>query len=118
MTWARVTLVAGLLLLFVAFAYGTENDRSVSVVGQRYDCGAAISPSWLVPGAPETTLSPGQGQSENERRAATACGQVIRESRVAMLTAMGVGGLLALIGWTVLREQDQPEPHQVDTVRR
>jgi hypothetical protein len=113
MAWARVALVVGLLLLFAAFAHGTESHKSVSIADQRYDCGAAISPSWLVSGTPDVTLQ-AQGQGpEHEGLAATACGHVIRESRIAMLTVMGAAALLALIGWGVLRERGEPQPPQM-----
>lgn len=105
MAWARVAVVAGLMLLFAAFAFGTEHHRSASIAGQTYGCGAAIPASWFAPGTPDATLSAQRQGSADERRAAAACDDLIRESRVVTLTAMGVGGLFVVIGWTVLRER-------------
>jgi hypothetical protein len=108
MIWARVALAGGLCLLALAFAFGTEDQRSASVLGQNYDCGATISASWLVPGTPDQTLNPGPGATAEQRRASSACSPVIHQARVMILTTMAVACLLALIGWTALREQAEP----------
>jgi hypothetical protein len=91
MVWARLALVGGLLVLVAAFAVGTEQHRSTVVAGQSYDCGAAISGSWLMSGTPD--LAP------------SVCGSVIRQSRVLVVGTMGVGGLLALAGWSAIRRR-------------
>jgi hypothetical protein len=93
MVWARGALVSGLLVLLAAFAVGTEVDRSTVVAGQSYDCGAAIPASWLVSGTPGS--------------APAACGPVIRQSRVLVMGAMGVGGLVALVGWSAVRRRSE-----------
>lgn len=115
MVWARVALAVGLLLVCAAFAFGTEVHRSTSVMGQSLDCGASISPSWLVPGTPDQT-SLGAGATAEERRLADACRPVIQQSRVVILAIMGVGGLLALVGGTVIRERRELEPRQATPV--
>ncbi|RNM16731.1 hypothetical protein EFL26_04235 [Nocardioides pocheonensis] len=112
MVWARVVLAGGLLLLVAAFSLGTQ-PQSVVVDDQIYSCDAAIAPSWLEPGTPDQTLSPGSAATADQRRAATACGPVIHRSRVALLSAVGLGGLLALIGWTAIREQRAPAPREL-----
>jgi hypothetical protein len=112
MVWARVLLAGGLILLFAAFGLGTQ-PRSVSVDNQTYDCGAAIATSWLVPGTPDHTLSPGPAATADQRRTAAACNRVIHQSRVAIMTAMGMGGLLALIGWAAIRERRTSEPRHL-----
>jgi hypothetical protein len=104
MVWARVVLAGGLLLLVAAFGFGTQ-PRSVPVDDQTYDCGAAIAASWLVPGTPDHTLSPGPAATADQRRTAAACNPVIHQSRVAILAAMGMGGLLVLVGWAAIRER-------------
>lgn len=86
MTWLRAALTAGLLVLLVAFAVGTERELTTSVEGRSESCGAAIPVSWLVSGTPDHPRP--------------ACGPVVGRSRVLVLTAMGAGGLLALVGWT------------------
>ena len=99
MKWAKAALAGGLLVLVATFATGTENGLSATAMGQTRDCGPAISASWLVPGTPDQA-HPGAAATHEERRAATACRPVIHESRVLTLTIMGVGGLLALVGWS------------------
>ena len=112
MVWAKVALAGGLLLLVAAFGLGTQ-PRSASVGHQTYYCDAAIAASWLVPGTPDQTLNPGSAATADERRGAAACGPVVHESRVATLSAMGLGGLLALIGWTAIGERRERQPRQV-----
>ena len=102
MIWAKVALVGGLLVVMAAFATGTENQLSTSVADQAYDCGPSISASWLVSGTPDQA-HPGPAAGPDERRAAAACGPVIDEARVLVLTVMGLGSLLALVGWTSTR---------------
>lgn len=101
MIWAKAAVASGLLVLLAAFAIGTENGLSTSVTGQTHDCGSAISASWLVSGTPDQAQL-GSTATEEEQRAARACGPVIHESRTLILTTMGVGGLLALVGWTAI----------------
>lgn len=115
MVFAKVALASGLLLLFAAFALGVD-QRSTSIIDQSNDCGAAISPSWLVPGTPDRILNPGSGASAEERRTAAECRPVVNQARVLIMTTMGVGGLLAVIGWTVLRERRESTPRQLTSV--
>jgi cytochrome c-type biogenesis protein CcmH/NrfG len=112
MTWAKAALAGGLLVLFTAFAIGTENGLSTSVMGQTQDCGPAISASWLVSGTPDQA-QPGSAASDDQQRAAPACGPVIREARVIMLTIVGVGGLFALVGWTAVSARREAGPRAV-----
>lgn len=112
MTWAKAALTGGLLVLLATFAIGTENQLSTLVMGQTQDCGPSISASWLVSGTPDRA-QPGLATTDGERRAATTCGPVIREARVLLLTIMGVGGLLALVGWTALSTRREVLPRAV-----
>jgi hypothetical protein len=112
MVWAKVVLAGGLLLLFAAFGLGTQ-PRTVSVDDQTYYCGAAIAASWLVPGTPDHVLSPGPAATADQRRTAAACNPVIHQSRVAILSAMGLGGLFALVGWAAIRERRTSEPRHL-----
>jgi hypothetical protein len=98
MMWAKAALVGGLLMLVAAFAIGTEKQLSASVLGQTQDCGPSISASWLVPGTPDRT-HPSSAATDDERRAAGACRPVVHEFRVLVVTVMGLGCLLALVGW-------------------
>ena len=103
MIWAKAALAGGLLVLLAAFAIGTENQLSTLVMGQTQDCGPSISASWLVSGTPDPATQPGSAANSDQRRVAAACGPVLRESRVLVLVTMGVGCLLALLGWTAIR---------------
>ena len=116
MVWAKTALAGGLLVVLAAFAFGTEHHRSTLVMGHDVDCGAAISASWLVAGTPDPGLDPGPGATVEDRRAAAACSPVVRQSRVVILGAMGVGGLVALVGWTGLRGQRAGRLRQVTAV--
>ena len=92
--------MGGLLVLVAAFATGTETQLSASVAGQAYDCGPAISASWLVSGTPDLT---GPAATVDEQRVAAACSAVVGESRVLVLALVGAGSLLALVGWSAIR---------------
>ena len=106
MKWAKAALAGGLLVLFATFAISTENELSATVMGQTRDCGPAISASWLVSGTPDQA-HPGAAATHDERRTATACRPVIHESRVVTLAIMGVGGLLALVGWSSVSRRSE-----------
>ena len=68
-------------------------------------------------GTPDRT-GPGTTRSGDERRVATACGAVVRESQVLVLALVGVGSLLALTGWTAVRASgEQPTSERRDGVR-
>jgi hypothetical protein len=109
MTWAKAALSGGLLVLLATFGVGTENMLSTSVMGQTQYCGSAIPTSWLMSGT-AYQRQPGSAATDDEKRAAAACGPVVHESRLFILTIMGVGGLLALVGWTAIstRREDVP----------
>ncbi|WP_310526791.1 hypothetical protein [Nocardioides sp.] len=116
MIWAKAALAGGLLVLLAAFATGTENQLSASVMGQAQDCGPSISASWLVSGTPDQA-QPGSAATDDERRTAASCGPAIHESRVLIVTIMGMGCLLALIGWTAIGTRRETVPHTVTPAR-
>ena len=103
-------------MLVAAFGIGTENELSTSIAGQTYDCGPSITASWLVSGTPDQAQL-GLAATDEEQRAAGACGPVIHESRVLILTTMGVGGLLALVGWTAISTRREAVPGTVTPAR-
>lgn len=116
MTWARVTLTAGLLVLLATFAVGTEHELSASVDGRIQACGISMPSSWLVSGTP-AHLGAEATVTDDERRAAAACAPVVRRSRMLLLSAVGVGGLLALVGWTgVSTRREDAAPSVLRTV--
>lgn len=115
MTWAKAALTGGLLVLFATFGVGAETMLSTSVMGQTQYCGSAIPTSWLMSGT--AYERPGSAATDDERRAATACGPVVHESRLLMLTIMGAGGLLALVGWTAISTRREDVPRTVAHAR-
>jgi hypothetical protein len=109
MIWAKAALAGGLLVLLAAFAIGTENQLSTSVMGQTQDWGPSIPASWLMSGT-SAQARLGSAATHDERRAAAACRSVIRESQVLIVASMGMGCLLALVGWTAIRMRGQVVP--------
>jgi hypothetical protein len=99
---SRAALVVGLLVVLVAFGYGVEKQTSATVAGERIGCGAPISASWLVSGTDYPSIA-GPGTTE-ERAATAACDTVVRRARIGVLSTMTAGALLALVGWTAMRE--------------
>lgn len=63
-------------------------------------------------GTPDRT-KPGSAVTPDERRVASACSAVVHESRVLVVTIMGLGALLALGGWGAARRQGEAVPLQV-----
>jgi hypothetical protein len=116
MAWAKIVFATGLLVVFGAFAFGTEHRTSAELMGGTHACGPSISASWFVTGTPSPMLNPGSGASAEERRVAAACGSVIRHSRVSVMLTMGAGGLLALAGWAALHKRPETEPGQISPV--
>ena len=105
---SRAALVAGLLVVLATFAYGVETTASTVVAGQDVNCGPVISASWLVSGTPDRMNGAGFDTRSAERRAADPCRPVIQRARAGVLSAMAAGALLALVGWTALREPRTP----------
>ena len=100
--------MAGLVLVLAAFAYGVEGTASTTVAGQDVDCGPAISASWLVSGTPDRMNGAGLDTRGAERRAADPCRPVVQRARAGVLSTIAAGALLALLGWTALREPSAP----------
>ena len=96
-------------MVLLAFSVGTEHQRSTHVTGRTHACGAAISAPWLVSGTPDAARTRGHAADAQPGEAA-ACGRVIRQSRVVLLTTMGMGGLVALVGWTTILARREVEP--------
>ena len=105
---SRAALVAGLIIVLAAFAYGVEGTASTTVAGEDVDCGPAISASWLVSGTPDRMSGAGFDTRSAERRAADPCRPVVQRARAGVLSTMAAGALLALLGWTALREPREP----------
>ena len=98
---AVATLVLGLVLLAAGFAWGTS-PRSAVLGGDRFTCDAVVPSSWLVPGAAAATRP---GATSAERR---ACAAATAPVRWAVGGLLGLGALLALVGWTAAREMGSP----------
>lgn len=110
MVWAKAALVGGIVLVCAAFAVGAEQQSSAVVEDQSYICGPSISASWLVSGTPDL-MSPGPATSADSRPGVVECRAILNRSRVLVVTSIGVGGVLALIGWTgVSRRRESSSP--------
>lgn len=96
---ARLVLAVGVLLWTGGFAVGTE-PRSATVGGREVSCGTPLPVSWLVPGATAPTEG-APGSTAAERR---ACHASVVEGRWLSGGALGLGALVALVGWTAGRE--------------
>lgn len=112
MMWAKAAVAGGLLVVLAMLAIGTEAQLTTSVMREIQDCGPSISASWLVSGTPDQT-QPGSAATDDERRVAAACGPVVREARVPILTVMGLGGLLTLVGRSAIRTREEVVPRAV-----
>ena len=98
-------MALGVVLLLVAFATGTS-VRSASVDGVTVPCPPALDLTWL----PFNALGAGPAVSTAEpssgaRREATACRSATTPLRLATWSALLVGAVVGLGGWTALRER-------------
>jgi hypothetical protein len=98
--------VCGLVALAVAFGVGVESTSSTVVAGHRYGCGTVIPASWLVAGSP--TLVTATPSTDLGRRVATACGRELQHDRTVLWVLVVLGGVVAVAGWTALRERRPP----------
>jgi hypothetical protein len=106
--WAKVVLAGGLMLLLTGFGLGVEGTAT-SVNGQPHGCGRPIPMSWLDPSAdPGAHSRP--ATTEHGRRVQAACQDAVEEARVRSWGALGLGGLLFVLGWTALRDRDERIP--------
>jgi len=106
--WAKVVLAGGLIVMLVGFGSGVE-ATSTSVNGQPHSCGRPIPLSWLDPSADPGPLSR-PATTEHARRVQAACQDARVGARVRSWGALGLGGLLFVVGWTALRERDERIP--------
>ena len=97
MNRAKVAVLVGSLLILIGFCVGVETPISTSVDGARYACNNVISPSILVAGTPGTALP---------ARAAARCAPLETTAAWLVWGSIGLGGLVVLAGWTVLRERE------------
>ena len=103
---SRAALAVGILVVLAAFAYGVEGRASATVAGQRVDCGSAIPGSWLLSGTDSAPIA--EPVTTEERAVAAACDTVVQRARIGVLSTMAAGALLALVGWTTMRESSAP----------
>lgn len=101
-------MMLGLVMLVLGFAVGSE-PGGLSVSHQSSACHSVISTSWFTsePGPGSTSTTP---TTPYERRVEARCDRVEVRNRWLTWGALGVGGVLALVGWTMVREGRQPPP--------
>ena len=100
--------MVGLAVLVLGFAVGSE-PATVPVNDQAYACASVIPTSWFTSddGSNSTATPP-------PRRLEPRCDRVELRSRLLTWGALGIGGLLVLTGWTVVREDDDPQAPRVE----
>ncbi len=108
----KVAVAVGLTLLLLGFAMGTWQP-STSVDGASVLCHPAIDLTRL----PFNEVGAGPGEATRAptarvRREVAACQDATMHLQVMTWTAITIGGLLALGGWTALRERsvDRRQP--------
>jgi hypothetical protein len=114
MTWPRITMALGALLLLGGFYVGTESPvtKTVSISGESHTCAFGIGPSLLV-GDVGTSATPAPAPTRAERRDAAAlraaCGGFEQRTAWAVWTSLGLGGVLLLAGFGGVREREADE---------
>lgn len=113
MSWSKVSVVLGLLLLASGFCLATDTPISAKVDGQRYHCADVLDPGSLVSGRAESQEASLDGRTPEVRRhrvrIAAACSPLERGAQWAVWGGIGLGGLVLVTGWTALREREHDE---------
>lgn len=109
---AKVAVTLGCLLVVIGFCLGVETPISATVAGGTYRCPDVIAPQLLVSGQSTTTGPDVRTVAERRRDAAVAdaCRPLVRRAQWAVWGGIGLGGVVLLAGWTVLREREQAGP--------
>lgn len=110
MSKATVAVTLGVVLLLIGFAVGTWKP-STSVDGVPVSCGSAIEVTRL----PYNDVGAARPESAGTltaraRREETACEDAELSARLVTWTALGLGGLVALAGWTAMRQRGAAAP--------
>jgi hypothetical protein len=103
----------GLLLLVVGFCGGVDTPTSATVAGHSHDCADVIPTGLLVSGLATSEDTGADTRTPAERRldarVTSACKPLDQRARWAVWTGIGLGALLLLGGWTVVRERELDE---------
>jgi hypothetical protein len=121
MTWAKGAVglglvVLGLVVLVAAFCLGVDTPISATVAGQSHHCADAIPAGLLVSsqaaaGAPTAPDLRTPAERRLDARVAAACDPLQQRARWAVWGGLGLGGLVLLAGWTVVREREYASDH-------
>ena len=103
-SWAKAAIALGIALLAVGFGVGVEPTHA-SLDERQLVCASAIPVSWLAPGTRAEPASQ-SAPTPQERRADARCGSVVHRTRWLTWGVLGLGGLVAVAGWTALRERE------------
>ena len=105
-------MVLGSLLVVAGFCLGVDTPISATVAGQVHHCRNVITSGMLVSGQ-STSGGPDArtpGARRLDARVHAACSPLERRAEWAVWGGIGLGVLLILGGWTVLREREhRPE---------
>lgn len=108
MRLARIAVALGSLVVVIGFCLGVDTPISTTVDGQTYQCADVIPAGMLVSGQSTSTGPDLRTVAERRRDAAVdaACRPLLRRAQWAVWSGIGLGGLVLLAGWTVLRERE------------
>lgn len=99
-TWTRGAVVLGLLLLLAGFAVGVA-PRTVDAGGQQVRCGTV-----LLAAAPAASSADDSARAGRDDR----CADATALARKVTWGLVAAGVLVALVGWTALRENAGTTP--------
>ena len=100
---AKAAIAGGFLIALAGFAVGVD-PGSTSVGRLTFSCDSAIPGSWLVSGTQDQSTPPPESRTGLERQVEAQCRAVVQRRRLLTWGGLGVGGFVALVGWTALRE--------------
>lgn len=100
--WAQGAVICGAVLLAAGFGLGVE-PAEARLGQQAYSCATAIPLSWLEPGAPAVPAASGT-DTVTKQQVKVECGAATDRRRTLAWSTLSVGFLVALVGWTTLRE--------------
>ena len=102
MRWAQAAVICGVVLLAFGFGLGVEPVEA-RVGQQAFSCATAIPLSWLDSGATAVLAASGT-DTVTKQQVKVECGAATDRRRTLAWSTLSVGFLVALVGWTTLRE--------------
>jgi hypothetical protein len=101
---AKIAVAVGLALLLSGYALGLH-EPSASLDGRAVSCNSVVDVNWFPFSGTESGTT---AQRPDRPRVQAACHSAALPFEVGTWGALGVGAVLVLVGWTVLREAPAP----------